>query len=146
MFGTFRVKSLMTPDPFVLHADDELDIAKDVMQLNRIRHIPVLADRGGALVGVISQRDLFRGALEQLLARGGEPEQGESLRVGDVMSADVVHVGPDTPITDAANLMTERKLGCLPVVEDDELVGILTEGDFVALMGSEEQRAKVRRG
>lgn len=143
MFGTFRVKSLMTADPFVLRADDELDLAGDVMKLNRIRHMPVLSQSDGSLVGILSQRDLFRAALDRALEDSGSSPR--PLRVGDAMAQDPVQVGPETPITEAANLMTERKIGCLPVVERGELIGILTEGDFVALMGSEERRSKLRR-
>lgn len=146
MFGTFRVKALMTRDPVTLRSDAELQLAEDVMKMNRIRHLPVLAPEGDAVVGVVSQRDLFRGALEQCLEtqhRGGESVLG-ALRVEDVMSEAVVSVDPELPITDAANLMTEQKIGCLPVVENGRLVGILTEADFVALMGSEKRRSQAR--
>lgn len=142
MFGTFRVKSLMTADPFVLRADDELDLAGDVMKLNRIRHMPVLSESDD-LVGILSQRDLFRAGLDRALEDSGSSPR--PLRVKDAMAQDPVHVDPETPITEAANLMTERKIGCLPVIERGELIGILTEGDFVALMGSEERRSKLRR-
>jgi CBS domain-containing protein len=132
----------MTADPFVLRADDELDLAGDVMKLNRIRHMPVLSE-SDSLVGILSQRDLFRAALDRALEDTTSPPR--PLRVKDAMAQDPVQVGPETPITEAANLMTERKIGCLPVVERGELIGILTEGDFVALMGSEERRSKLRR-
>jgi len=146
MFGTFRVKALMTRDPLTLRSDEQLQIAEDVMKMNRIRHLPVIAPEGDALVGVVSQRDLFRGALEQSLQmqHGGGGTVLGALRVEDVMTEDVVFVAPDLPITDAANLMTERKIGCLPVVERGRVVGILTEADFVALMGSEQRRSQAR--
>ncbi len=148
MFGTFRVKALMTRDPLTLRSDEQLQIAEDIMKMNRIRHLPVLAPHEDVLVGIVTQRDLFRGALDRLLkAQGtGVRAELEALRVEDVMATDVVHVDPELPITDAANLMTEQKIGCLPVVEQRRLVGILTESDFVALMGSEQRRARARAG
>ena len=146
MFAEFRVRVLMTRDPVTLRSDEELKIAEDVMKMKRIRHLPVLAPDEDVLVGVVTQRDLFRGALEHCLRAhddGTDPAIG-GLRVENVMTEQVVHVDPELLVTHAANLMMERKFGCRPVVERGRLVGILTEADFVALMGSEELRARAR--
>ena len=56
----------------------------------------------------------------------------DTLFVKDVMATDVLTTTPDTPLAEAARVLMERKIGCLPVIEDGRLVGILTEGDFVA--------------
>jgi CBS domain-containing protein len=102
------------------------------MRLGRIRHLPVLDDEG-ALVGIVSQRDLFRGALARALGYGAHAQQKllGQLLVKEVMTNDPVAVAPDAPLADAARLMLERKIGALPVVENGRLVGILTESDFV---------------
>ncbi len=92
-----------------------------------IRHLPVL--EGGRLVGVISDRDL-RSATPAL----GDPSRAEALeriRVGDEMLRDVVTACPEDPVEDAAAAMYEGKIGCLPVVDGDDLVGIVTSSDVM---------------
>lgn len=132
---TLRVRDCMTREVAAVRRNDQLTLADDLMRLGRIRHTPVLDDRGDEVVGVVSQRDLFRGALARALGYG---EHAQSRVIGmlvikDVMTADPVTTTPDTPIAEAARVMLERKIGCLPVVEDGKLVGILTESDFLRL-------------
>ena len=85
---------------------------------------------------LVSQRDLFRGALARALGYGRHAQRKvlDSLSVKEVMTSDVITTSPDTPLVEAARVLAERKMGCLPVVEDGRLVGILTEGDFVAMV------------
>ncbi len=130
------VRDLMTADVATLRRNDKLTIADDVMSLGRIRHMPVLDDDSEELVGVVSQRDLFRSALARTLGYGKVAQQRmlAMLSVKDVMTTDVTTTTPDTPLRDAARLMLAHKLGCLPVVEGKRLVGILTESDFVQLV------------
>jgi CBS domain-containing protein len=123
----------MARDVRTLGRNDNLSIADDVMHLERIRHLPVLDDSGETVVGVVSQRDMFRGALARALGYG-EHAQGKMLGqlvVKEVMTNDPVTVGPDEPLDQAARTMLDAKIGCLPVIEDGRLVGILTEADFV---------------
>ena len=131
-----KVRDVMTADPTTLKRNDKLTLADDIMLLGRIRHLPVLDDDGQRLVGIVSQRDLFRDALAQALGYGRHAQRKilDTLSVKEVMTGDVVTTSPDTSLVEAARLLTERKIGCLPVVEDERLVGILTEGDFVALV------------
>lgn len=145
MFGTFRVKNLMTRNPVVVRASERLGSAKDVMKTERLRHLPIISDDTGDLVGVVSQRDLLWGTLDRVLSSPRAAEQVDEVPVEDVMSREVVEVQPDTPIAHAANLITEKRIGCLPVVERGRLVGILTEADFVGLMASDTQRREVLR-
>ena len=130
-----RVRDLMSAEVATVLRNDQLLIADDLMRLGRIRHTPVLDESSGEVVGVLSQRDLFRGALARSLGYGEHAQQKVlgMLRVKDVMTTDPVTIGPDAPLEQAARLMLERKIGCLPVVEDGKLVGILTESDFVRL-------------
>jgi CBS domain-containing membrane protein len=132
-----RVRDVMSENPKTLGRNDQLSVADDVMRAERIRHLPVL-DEDGKLCGIMSQRDMFRGALAQALGYG-TAAQGKMLamlRVKEVITTDVVTIAPDAALAEAARTMLERKIGCLPVVDGGRLVGILTESDFVALVAS----------
>ncbi len=128
-----HVRDLMTHEVATLERNDMLSVANNVMQLGRIRHMVVL-DESGAIAGVVSQRDLFRGALVKALGYGTVAQKRvmDGIPVKEVMATNLLTTTPDTPLSEAAQLMAEHKIGCLPVVEKDKLVGILTEGDFVA--------------
>lgn len=130
-----KVSELMSREVATVLRNDQLLTADDLMRLGRIRHSPVLDESTGELVGVLSQRDLFRGALARALGYGQHAQQKVlgALLVKDVMTTDPVTVRSDAPLAEAARIMLERKLGCLPVVDDGQLVGILTESDFVRL-------------
>ena len=131
-----KVRDVMTADPTTLKRNDKLTLADDIMRLGRVRHLPVVDDDGEILVGIVTQRDLFRDALAQALGYGKHAQRKilDTLSVKDVMATEVVTTSPDTSLIEAARLLTERKIGCLPVVDNGRLVGILTEGDFVALI------------
>lgn len=112
-----------------LGRNDKLLIADKLMRVERIRHLPVLDD-DGRLVGIISQRDLFLNALG--FGTAARDRTLDSILVKEVMTESVVTTTPETPIPAAAQVMVERKIGCLPVVEADVLIGILSESDIVA--------------
>lgn len=133
---SLRVRDLMTSDVTTLKRNDTLSLADDIMNLGRIRHLPVLDDDERELVGMVSQRDLFRGALAKALGYGqrGQRKVLDNLLVKEVMATDVVTTTPDTPLVEAAKILMTRKIGCLPVVDGGRLVGILTEADFVGLV------------
>ncbi len=116
------VADLMTSQLRCLKETDCLADAVAAMQELFIRHVPVL-DADGRLSGIVTQRDLL--ALEH------KKDAGTALR--EVMRTDVVTVAPDTPLRTAAETMIFHKYGCLPVVADGELVGIITETDFLKL-------------
>jgi acetoin utilization protein AcuB len=108
-----------------------------------IRHLPVMEE--GRLAGMVSDRDL-RSATPAL----GDPARAEALqniRVRGVMVRDVLTAHPEDPIEQAANTMREKKIGCLPVLEARELVGILTSSDvmeaLVYLIGAHEPGSRV---
>ena len=134
-----RVRDLMSSEVATLDMNEKLTIADDVMKLGRIRHMPVV-DGDGRLTGILSQRDLFRGALARALGYGQHAQQKllGILRVKEVMTNDPETIGPDASAAEAARRLVEKKLGCLLVVEGEELVGILTEGDFVAAWARRE--------
>ena len=130
-----KVKDAMTKEVTTLKRNESLTLADDLMNLGRIRHLPVLEDDGESLIGIVSQRDLFRGALAQAIGYGQHARRKllDTLVVKEVMTTDPITTTPDTSLADAARVLMEKKLGCLPVVENGRLAGILTEGDFVAL-------------
>ncbi len=126
-----KVKDIMVKEVATLDIDDELSLANDIMRLGRIRHLPVVS--GDHLVGIISERDLFRSSLAQALGYRNQEtrEVMKTLHIRDVMVGKVITVAPDLELKDAVALMVERKIGCLPVVQDDKLLGLITETDVL---------------
>lgn len=121
--------------------------ALDLMRRNRIRRMPVV--KNGKMVGIVSEGDLLNAApsdatslsvweLNYLLGK---------ITVKEIMTKNVITVSPDTPIEEAAYLMDENKIGGLPVVEQDEIVGLITETDlfriFLELMSARQAGVRV---
>ena len=132
---SLRVRDVMSREVHTVKRNDELAIADELMKQKRVRHLPVL-DEDGEVCAVVSQRDLFRGALLRALGYGSRAEELmlKQVAVKEAMSAEIQTTAPDTPVADAARVMIERKIGCLPVIENRKLVGIVTETDFVRLV------------
>ncbi len=130
---TKTVRDIMSAEVTTLGRNDTLLLAKDIMNLGRIRHFPVVED--DELVGVVSQRDLYRASLGTVMQYGEKAQRAflESIVVKEIM-ADPISIGPDATVRDAARLMMEHKIGCLPVLEDDRLVGIVTETDMLQVV------------
>jgi CBS domain-containing protein len=134
---THLVEDYMSSAVISMRETDTIRSAEFEMTAAEIRHIPVIDDRSH-VIGVLSNRDLIRA-----LARAGS----KPIPVGEMMTRAVRTVRATTPAHEAATLMIELKIGCLPVVgEDEQLVGIITETDFLevaarALRGAEIGRA-----
>jgi CBS domain-containing protein len=129
-----RVRDVMMKELMTLAPDERLHLANDLMKLGRVRHMPVVAK--GRLVGIVTQRDLFRAAVSSVLrfrARA-EREWLEHIGVAEVMTKDVVTAQPDWTVRQAVDTMLERGIGCLPVVEDKALIGLVTETDCLRLL------------
>ena len=128
-----RVRDLMTRSVKTLGQNDKLSAADAVMKTERIRHLPVI-DENGRLAGIVSQRDLFLSALVRALGFGSATHDRmlNTLLVKEVMAENVVTTTPETLVTDAAGVMVDRKIGCLPVIEGQALIGILSESDIVS--------------
>lgn len=118
------VGQFMTTDLFTVRTDDIVDFAASLMEWKHLRHVPV-EDDSGRLVGVVSHRALLR-----MVARGARKGQ-ETVAVRDIMKSDPLTVTPSTPTLDAIGLMRENRLGCLPVVKEGHLVGLVTERDLL---------------
>jgi CBS domain-containing protein/gamma-glutamyl:cysteine ligase YbdK (ATP-grasp superfamily) len=133
------IGQFMSTDLFTMRPDDLVDLAASLMDWRHIRHVPV-EDEAGRLVGLLSHRTVLR-----LLARG--QQGGERVAVRQIMKADPVTVAPTTPTLEAIALMRTHRVGCLPVVEDGALVGIVTATDFLdasAKLFEEKLTAKAR--
>ena len=117
-----RVADLLTSQLRSLRETDSLADAMATMQELFIRHMPVV-DEAGQLVGLVTNRDLL--SLEH--------KKDAETPLREIMHTDVVTVTPDTALRTAAETMIFHKVGCLPVVENGRLVGIITETDFLKL-------------
>jgi acetoin utilization protein AcuB len=120
---SLAVREVMATHPITVRPHETARHAYQLMRDNRFRHLPVVED--GRLVGILSDRDLRPVLLSPGLARA---------RVRELMSEDLTTVGPDTPIEEAASLLVVKKIGCLPVVAQGQLVGIVTETDLLAVL------------
>jgi len=122
--GYRTVGQFMSTDLFTVQPDDLIDLAASVMDWRHIRHVPV-EDGSGHLVGLVSHRALLR-----LLTSGSEIDR--SLKtVREIMIPNPVTVSPSTPTLEAMELMRSNRVGCLPVIENEQLVGIVTSYDFL---------------
>jgi CBS domain-containing protein len=130
------VREIMMGSPVTLKPDDTLALANDVISLGRIRHIPVVED--GKLRGMLTERDLMGAAASQIfgLKQSSKTALLKSVLIRDVMKKRVVTVAPDTPIKDAAHLLADKKIGCLPVVSEGTLVGLVTTTDILRYVES----------
>jgi CBS domain-containing protein len=135
-----RVRDIMPRKMVTISESDTLSTVEDIMTLGRVRHMPVV--RAGKLVGVVSERDLLRASLSNLSGFGSDERRAflHVVEIARVMSAPPITIAADASVEDAARVMADRKIGCLPVVEDDELVGLITETDvlrYFARLGDE---------
>jgi CBS domain-containing protein len=125
------VRTIMRDNIVTVSADDSLDTVDDIMNLGHVRHLPVV--KAGELVGVVSERDLLRASLSSISNVGLDEKKAflNSVKIREVMSMRLITIQPDATIQEAAEIMADEKIGCLPVVEDGHLIGMLTETDLL---------------
>ncbi|MCC7141620.1 MAG: CBS domain-containing protein [Candidatus Eisenbacteria bacterium] len=121
----FKVEQYMTTDIFSVREDESVDLVANLMEWEKIRYVPV-EDADQKLVGLISYRSVLR-----LLARGKMKASTHSVSAADLMKRELITVAPETATLEAIRLMRRNKIGCLPVVHEGRLVGIVTEHDFM---------------
>ena len=115
----------------VLQLGDTLDLAQRLMKVGRIRHLPVV-DGQQRLIGLVTHRKLLAAWVSH-----GDPvherwrDVAGGIPIEMLMERDVVTTWPGAPASDAANLIEKCKIGCLPVLDEGKVVGIVTEADFV---------------
>ncbi|MFZ1699522.1 MAG: CBS domain-containing protein [Pyrinomonadaceae bacterium] len=120
------VEQFMATDLFTVSPEDVVDLAAQLMNWRHVRHVPVEDDHG-KLVGIISHRDLLE------LCTKMRSHDGSEIIVRDIMKTDLVTIEPETPSMVALNLMRNKHIGCLPVVRDERLVGLITAYDFLTV-------------
>ncbi len=138
----------MTKHPLTIGEEEPVSEAHRYMEEQHVRHLPVV-DKSGKMVGIIAEEDLLK----------AEPSSATTLsmweihslltkvKVKSVMVRDVITTTEDTPIEEAAQLMLEHKIGSLPVMRGDQLVGIITESDmfrtFMELFAARQKGLRV---
>ena len=142
MMADLRVRDIMGQSLVTVSVSERLSTVEDIMTLGHVRHMPVV--QGGKLVGVVSERDLLRASLSVLSEHRGAERRAflHVVEIARVMSAPPIVIGPDATVDEAALVMAEKKIGCLPVVENDHLLGMVTETDVLRCMagiGPEEE-------
>lgn len=131
---TTRVEDLMTTAVVTVFEDDALDAANVEMQLGKLRHLPVVSrEHPEQLVGLVTHRDVLRVAGRAFAERSESRDRLlRQIPIGEIMRRRVETVRPDETAVTAARRLLDRKIGCLPVVDEEgALVGIVTEADFV---------------
>jgi acetoin utilization protein AcuB len=126
----------MTTSVFTIRSDKKLLVVEEIMKWAHIRHVPVV-DASGRLVGLVSHRDLLRASASAVATRiaGAERQQHlGGISVVDIMQASVQTIGSEALVQEAAGLMRRRNVGCLPVVDDGRLVGIVSEHDLLTVI------------
>jgi len=125
------VRNHMSKPAVTVASDADYKAALKLMQENALHHLPVV-DADGNLVGMAAERDLLLAASHYLQS---------AVEIGDIMHRGVVTVPPEMPVSEAASLMIDKRIGGLPVVDEGEgLIGIITETDiFKALVKSLDQ-------
>ncbi|MFQ5739513.1 MAG: glutamate-cysteine ligase family protein [Acidobacteriota bacterium] len=120
-----RVEQYMTSDLFTVSQEDTVELVACIMDWQHIRHVPV-EDNCNRLIGLVSYRSVIRFFSQH-------PEEGRTAPVSQIMKKDPLTVAPETPTLKALEIIRLQGVGCLPVVKDKCLVGIVTERDFIGV-------------
>jgi CBS domain-containing protein len=127
------VAEIMTREPYTLGPDDSLASARKMMAEHHIRHIPVLSS-DGSLIGLVSQRDVLAAEDSTVLNEEGGPDSRDQyVAISSIMTTPVQTVEEHAGLRGTAMHIQKNKLGCLPVLNEGQLVGIITDSDFVAI-------------
>lgn len=128
------VKTYMTPDPITISPDSNYPQAISVMRKQKIRHLPVVENN--RLVGIVVEKDLLSNQPSPATTLSVYEIYSllETLRVRQMMSRPVLTVEGDCPVEEAARIMVENKISCLPIMDGDKLAGIITETDIFKVL------------
>ena len=127
------VAEIMTREPFTLGPDDTVESARQMMAQHRIRHIPIV-DNSDNLVGLITQRDVLAAQDSTVLNPAGDENSRDAyVAISAVMTTPVQTTDESASLRGTALHLLEHKLGCLPVISDGKLAGIVTDADFVSV-------------
>lgn len=126
------IEELMTAQPYTLRETDRVSDAWKVMTDKHIRHIPI-TDKDNQLLGLVTQRDVLAATGPIQNGDAASHLVGQDIKLADIMIRDVKVIHKNEPLREAAVYMLSHKYGCLPVVSDEGLIGIITDTDFVAI-------------
>ncbi len=124
-----KVEEFMETDLFTVQKDDLVELVAEMMDWRKIRYMPV-EDHKGQLVGLMTSRLLLR-----YFSKKGSPLQKEVFTVKDIMIEKPITISADASIMEALSKLRNNRIGCLPVVKGKELIGIVTEMDFLRITG-----------
>jgi predicted transcriptional regulator len=124
---TLLVEEFMTTDLFTVQKDDILELVANLIDWRRIRYVPV-EDDSKHLVGLITMRKIFR---EYNNVIHGDSDENTS--VDSIMIKNPITIHPEASILEAVDIMDSQKIGCLPVVKNNRLVGIITEQNYMTI-------------
>lgn len=129
------VKRMMKKNPITTTAETSIVDVADILKENHIHRLPVL-DKKGKLVGVITEKDILHASPSPVssLSVYEMPYMLSRLKVANLMTKDVRTIDPDTTVEEAAKIMVEDDLSCLPVLEDEKLVGIVSKSDMFKVL------------
>lgn len=142
------VRDRMTTNPVIVSPDTSVPEALRLMRDRKVRRFPVV-DQHGHLVGIVSDKDLLQASPSPAtsLAIWEITDLLSKLKISQVMTRDVITVAEDTPLEEAARILADRKIGGLPVVRGQTLVGIITETDLfkslLELMGGRRRGVRL---
>ena len=122
------IDEFMTTEPYTLRETDSIEDARKVMTEKHIRHIPV-TDRNNHMLGLVTQRDI----LAATEPGDASHEADSDIRLSDIMIRNVSSIHQTGSLRQAAIYLQSHKYGCLPVVSENRLVGIITDTDFIAI-------------
>ena len=130
--GSTLVREVMQTKIVTISVDDSLSTVEDIMRLGGVRHLLVV--RGGKLVGVVSETDLLRLSLSTLNSEGDDYRRAflQALEVSQAMSSPPITIEAHASMEKVAMLMAQHKIGCLPVIDGDDLLGMLTTTDVLS--------------
>lgn len=127
-----KVEDMMTRNPHTLLRSNTIADAKNMMEALDIRHVPIVdADR--KLLGVVTQRDILSAQESSLQKTSTLQSYTDDSPLNEIMHAQVMTVSPQAGLKESAKYMQKHKVGCLPVIAQGELVGIITDSDFVSI-------------
>jgi CBS domain-containing membrane protein len=131
-----KVRDIMTPNPFCISHEASLKDAHLLMQTRNVRHLPVISETTGELMGMLTHKKMIATVLTMLnkYGQGALDRRERYTPIAQVMDTQVQQLGLDEPLTIVVQYFIDNKLGCLPVVDDNnKVLGIVTSSDFVKL-------------
>ncbi len=130
----FKISELMTSPVYSLRETDTLQSARVLMDQKRIRHVPITTGNN-VFRGLITNRDVLANTISHLadIDQATQNEIDAGIPLQEIMRTDVRTISSEDSVKDAANILYSHKYGCLPVVDNGKLVGIVTEADFLQL-------------